>query len=623
MLPITNCPDGSGSLNNPANMDNLDPSGIGGTQLPKKYVAPDLCVGELTLNTNGDDKYQEQIAAENLNISGAPLNVFKLLGVHEQGRLVDIVGNGFALNGSDDAFDVLAANWTSVQTGLNVLTTPAWMGYDFGTTKTSYGQDVNAPGAPAAQHITSFRIVQPTQNRRALQVRVERSTGTCKAGAVQLSGAGNGTITGFTPGAGVIPGTFMVTMIGPTTGTVWFTRDARGVAGGPTTSVLGVATVGVRFNSMIGSFTVTAGTAPFSNGDLLSLPILLDWYRVDVVNLPDSPAPMLVRIKQSSASRFWRLVPVSFSGATTGDPWEVQKLELFDYQATTLDDVQDALFLENRDRDYSNTAATFKVAYQPFDAISDLSKFGFQVSDIYSFTTVYALMIKALGRPIVIGDVIEVPSEMQYDHNLRPVRKFLEVSDVSWASDGYTTQWRPITFKFQASQLIPSQEHRDLLGTIDTQKYTIDDGSFFDGIEQIQTGPLTASEAVAAEALAAVPEKGTNIREVASGMDRFNTPGSYDGTGPYVSDGLPPDGQDYMEGFKLPDVASAHDGDFFRLNYDPALKIGSRLYKFSAIKNQWLWVETDRRSERSSHKPSQREIFDHTTVMSMTTKKIT
>jgi hypothetical protein len=194
---------------------------------------------------------------------------------------------------------------------------------------------------------------------------------------------------------------------------------------------------------------------------------------------------------------------------------------------------------------------------------------------------------------------------------------------VSWAADGYTTQWRPITFKFQASQLIPSQEHRDLLGTVDTQKYVIDDGSFFDGIEQIQTGPLTAAEANAAEALAAVPEKGTNIREVSSGMDRFNTPGSYDGTGPYVSDGLPPDGQAYEEGFKLPDVASATDGDFFRLNYDPALKIGSRLYKFSAIKNQWLWVETDRRSERSSHKPSQREIFDRTQTMSMTSKKIT
>jgi hypothetical protein len=615
-LPITTCPDGAGSLNNSANSDNLNPNGIGPLQppVPGKYVAPELCAGEFDLNTTGDDKYQEQLAAENLNISGAPLNIFKLLGVHEQGKLVDVVGAGTALNGSGNAFDLLAPNWVSSQVGMTVLTSPAWMGYDFGTTKTSYGQDVNAPGAPAAEHITSIRITQPTTGRRALQIRVERSTGGYKTGTIQFTGTGNGTVTGYTPGPGALPGTFMLTAVSPTSFTVFFT--------GATTVVVGVCTVGVRFNSMFGSFTALAGSIPFVNGDMFSVPIELDWYRVDVVNLPDVATSALIRIKQSSASRYWRLIPTSFSGVVANEPWEVSKLELFDYQATTLDDVQDALFLENRDRDYASSSVSLKVSYTPFDAISDLSKFGFQVSDIYTFTTVYALMVKVLGRPVVVGDVLEVPSEMQYDHNLRPVRKFLEVTDVSWAADGYTTQWRPIMFRFQASQLIPSQEHRDLLGTVDTQKYVIDDGSFFDGIQQLQTGALSASEANFVEALQAVPEKGTNIREQASGMDRFNAPGSYDGVGPYVSDGLPPDGQAYLEGFKLPDVASASDNDFFRLNYDPKLKISSRLYKFSAVKNQWIWVETDRRSERNSHKPSQREIFERTTVTALTTKKV-
>lgn len=612
-MPITNCPDGAGSLNNPANKDSFP--NVGTSTAPKKYVAPDLCSGTLDLTQTGDDKYQEQIAAENLNISGAPINIFKLLGIHEQGKLVDVVGAGSALNGSADAFDAIAPNWVSSQTGLAVLTAPAWMGYDFGTTKTSFGQDVNAPGAADAQHITSLRITQPVQNRRALQIRVERSNGGYTPGTVQSTGTGNGTITDYASGAGASPGTFMLTALSPTTFSVYFTSAS--------TVVLGVCTVGQRFNSMFGSFTVRPGSIPFVIGDMMSLPITLEWFRVDVVNLPDSPAPALIRLKQSSPSRYWRLVPTSFSGVGTVQPWEVQKLELFDYQATTLDDVQDALFLENRDRDYASQSVQLKVAYQPFDSISDLSKFGFQISDNYTFTTVYALMVKALGRPVVIGDVLEVPSEMQYDHNLRPVRKFLEVTDVSWAADGYTTQWRPITFRFQAAQLIPSQEHRDLLGTIDTQKYVVDDGSFFDGIEQIQTKVLTASEAITAEALEVVPEKGTNVREIASGMNLYNKPGSYDGADPYVSDGLPPDGQAYKEGFKLPDVATAVDNDFYRLNYDPKLKISSRLYKFSAIKNQWLFVETDRRSERTSHKPSQREIFERTQSMPLTSKKLT
>jgi hypothetical protein len=605
-LPITTCVDGAGSLNNTTD-PSLTPA------LPNPYVPPNFCVGVWEIPACSDVT-QEQYAAENLNISGAPVNVFRLLGNHEQGKLIDLVGLGRALNGSSEVFDSLAASWISDQTGIAVLTAPAWIGYDFGVTKTSYGQDVNAKGQPAAQSITTLRITQPTQNRRALQVRIERSTGDYHLGSVQYTGTGNGSVLGYTPGPGAIPGTFMLTAVSPTSFTVFFTGD--------TTVVVGVCTVGQRFNCMFGSFTVVAGSIPFVPGDLFSLPIDLDWYRVDVVNLPDSPAPVTVRLKQAAASRYWRVVPISFSGVATNQGWEVEKLELFDYQQTSLDDIQDQLLLENRDRDYAKASIQLKAAYQPFDAISDLSKFGFQVADVYTFTTVFSTMVAALGRPIVVGDVLEVPSELQYDHNLRPVRKFLEVTDTSWAADGYTTAWRPITYRFQASQLIPSQEHRDLLGTVDTQKYVVDDGTFFRGIEQISTGPLTAAEANESEANLAVPEKGTNVREEASGTNRFNAPGTYDGVGLYTEDGLPPDGQAYTEGFKLPDVSAATDQDYFRLNYDPRTGIPARLYKFSSIKNRWLFVETDRRPEKFSHKPSQLEIFNQPVTLSLTAKSV-
>lgn len=612
-LPITNCPDGAGSVNNPNN----------GNTTPETYRAPELCVGGVDYTTQ-PDRIQEQYAAENLNMSGAPVNVFKLLGVHEQGKLVDLVGNGNALNGADNAFDSLAGSWVSMQLGMDVLTTPAWIGYDFGTIKTSFDQEQNSPGAPELQHITSIKITQPTDGTRALQVRVERSNGGFKSGTVRFTKASSpsdpyvpvqhGSIQGFVPGAEALPGMFMLIAASATSFNVMYT--------GSVTEVVGVATVGVRFNSRRGSFTIQPGSTPFAVNDMFSVPVEMDWYRVDVVNLPDSAAPALVRIKQSSPSRFWRIVPTSFNGVATNQPWEVDKLELFDYQATSLDDVQDQLFLENRDRDYATKSVQFKVSYQPFDAISDLSKFGFQIADMYSFTTSFATMVKALGRPIVVGDILEVPSEMQYDHNLRPVKKFLEVTDTSWAADGYTTSWRPIIYKFQASQMIPSQENRDILGTADTQKYVIDDGSFFDGIEQIQTGPLTASEAITAEAKKAVPEKGTNVRELASGMNVSREPGSYDGRDLYVEDGFPPDGQAYTEGYKLPDVAGQVDGAFFRLNYDPALKIPSRLYRFNGVKNKWMYVETDRRALNNSMKPSQQAMFNATETKSITSKKV-
>jgi hypothetical protein len=580
------------------------------------YVPPELCTGEWDLSNNGDDSYQEQIAAAALNISGATVNVFKLLGVHEQGRLVDLVGEGEPMNGSADVFDGLASAWVSPQTGLAVLTDPAWVGYDFGITKTSYGATAYGPSQPNTHHITSIRLVQPVAGRRALQLRVERSNGGFRIDPTKIlyTGTGNGTIGTPSATPEARRGTIMLSAVSPTSFTAFFTGD--------TTEVLGTVTVGQRYLSKYAAFTILAGTVPFSAGDMFSIPIDMDWYRVDVVNVPDDGQPNLIRLKQSSPSRFWRIVPTSFSGVTTDQPWELQSLELFDWQSTRLDDVQDPVFLENRDRDYANQSISLKAAYQPFDALSDLSKFGFQVADVYNFTVSFASMVKALGRPVVVGDVLEIPSETQYDHNLRPVRKFLEVSDTSWSAEGFTTNWRPIIFRFQASQLIPSQEHRDLLGTVDTQKYVVDDGSFFEGIQQIQTGPLTATEATNEEARKAVPEQGANILEQASGMNRFNEPGTYDGTGLYVEDGLPPDGLPYEEGYKLPDVAGQLDGAYYRLNYDPKLKIPARLYKFSSAKNKWVYVETDRRDERSSHKPSQREIFNQPKVVPLSSKGV-
>lgn len=615
MPTLDDCADGAGSINNPT----LANGGLPST--PQAYVAPDLCIPDYRLaECDGDSAYQEQVAAENLAISGAPVNIFKLLGIHEQGKLIDLTGTGAPLGGSTaaNAFDSLAGNWTSLQVGLAVVSDPAYIGYDFGARLTSYGQPEYAPDQNVLHHITSFRIQQGTvATTRALQVRVDRSTGGYRIDPlkVQFTGIGNGSVGSFIPGAAPLPGMLMLAAVSATQFSVIFT--------GSSTSVLGVATVGQRFNSSIGSLTITAGTIPYAVGDMFSAPIELEWLRVDVVNLPNSASPALIRIKQSAPSRYWRLVPLSFAGAMSGDAWVIDKLELMDYQATRLDDIQDELFMENRDRDYAKVAIEIKAAYTPFDGVSDFGKFGFSVADIYTFSTTFATMVTALGRPIVVGDVLELPAELQYDHNLKPVRKFLEVSDVTWSSEGFTTSWRPIIYRFQAQQLIPSQENRDIVGTVDTQKYGIDDSSFFDNVnQQIQTVPLTATEKNEQDAIAAVPEKGISTREQMSGTNRFNQPGSYDGVGPYVESGLPPDGQPYTSGFVLPDVAGRVDGEFFRLEYDPKLNIQARLYKFNSIKNKWLYASTDRRGQRSAHKPSQLAILNLDTTLSLT-KKVT
>lgn len=585
---------------------------------PKPYVAPEFCIPEYELTKPGCDNIQEQYAAENLEISGAPVNVFKLLGVHEQGRLVDLVGDGTALNSSTNAFTDSAISWISRERGIQVLTGPSWIGYDFGIKKTSYGAPAYEPFKPNDTSVSSLRIVQPSANRRALQIRIERSDGDFSTSLehVIYSCSGNGKLSDLTIGQKPNLGSLMLIAVSPDTFNVFFT--------GAVTETVGVLTVGKKFMCQYASFTIAQGTIPFSSGDMISVGITMRWERVDVVNLPNVSNSSVVRFNKAKPSRYWRIVPTSFAGVQSNDFWEVAQLEFFDYELTRLDDIQDHLLMENRDRDYAKSSIQIKAAYTAVDTVTDFSKFGFNIGDSLSFTTTFATMVKALGRPIVIGDIIEIPSEMQYDQNLRPVRKFLEVVDTGWAADGHTLSWRPIIFKFQGSPFMASQEHRDILGTAETQLYQIDDSDFFGGVKnQIQTQPIVSAKINQAEATDAVPERGVNLTEVASGVSPHNPSiEKYDGAGNYVEDGIPPDGAPYTEGFTLPDVQKSKDGQYFRLLYDPKLNIQPRLYKFSLAKGKWIYLETDRRTRTTSHKPSQNEIFNNTTQMGHNAKTI-
>ncbi len=315
-----------------------------------------------------------------------------------------------------------------------------------------------------------------------------------------------------------------------------------------------------------------------------------------------------------------------FNGSNANEPWEVFKLELLDFEATSIDNIQDVFFLENRDRDYAQSSVTLRCQYQPFDPIGDLGKFGFSILDQYAFTVAFSSMIEKLGRPIIIGDIIEVCPETAYDQNMNLVKKYLEVTDAGWSAEGYSPGWTPLLYRFTAQQLIPGQEHRDIIATVDKAKYGVDDSDFFKEIQQISIGNQTSSENIAKEAANAVPERGADPQEIASGTSQYQPAtspgterGSYDGRDLLIEDGLPPDGQPYGEGYKLPDMDTAQDGDYFRLNYAPEMNVPARLYQFSLYKRKWIYIETDRRGEYSSHKPSAQKMLNSSTSQSLKT----
>lgn len=517
------------------------------------YIPPSLNIGNWQLQdgTNcgaADSNMIEQYVAETLNIAGAPINVFKLLGIHEQGILIDLTGSGYPLSsgtaaGSNisNAFDVNLSTWQSVQEGDAVTSVPAFIGYNFGTKKLANGREKYNPPAPIIQHITTIKIKQSADPlNRASQIKVERST----------------------------------------------------------------------------------------DG--------INWIRVDIVNLPNTGNLETIPLKQSVPSTYWRIVPTLFAGVTSlTSHWEIEQLQLMNYQSTALDNIQDIFLQENRDRDYSQSSIQMKCYYQIMDSIGDLSKFGLDIMDQYTFSVSFAQMVEQLGRPIVIGDIIEVAPELAYDQNLMPVKKYLEVTDCAWAAEGFTPNWRPTLYRFQAQKLMATQENRDLFGTFNNN-FNVDDGSFFQKLSQVNTAAFSSSDVIHAKASDAVPETGEDATEQASTYinsngdtvqlgpsqasshaSDFKAATAYDGRQVYVEDGLPSDGASYTEGFVLPDVTLATDLEYFRLNYPPNTKIQSRLYRFSALKNRWLFLEQDRRGEYSSHKPSVSAVLASATKKSI------
>lgn len=584
-----------------------------------QYVPPPLCSSTLRLQVdsdcgNTDANLAEQYAAEALEIAGTAVNVFKLLGIHEQGKLIDLAQNGYPLSSGtaagsniNSAFDMsIGTIWRSSVSGADVLNTPAYLGYYFGIKKTQTGTSRYGSKQFILEHVTSIKIKQSNiPTRRATRLRLDRADGSLTISTPSFAGAGNGQINSIQAGFDADAGVVTVMAINATQFNVF--HSARGF--------LGVAQTTERFNNGVVSFNLTVGAVPFVLGDTFTFELELNWIRVDIKNVQNTDASVLVTFKQSVRSPYWRIVPLEFTGVATNEPWEIDKLEMMEYEQTNLDNIQDIFFQENRDRDYAHCSTQLRAQYIPFDALGDLGKFGLSILDQYTFTVSFAKMVEMLGRPIVVGDILELPAELQWDHNMKPVKKFLEVTDAGWSSEGYTPGWKPILYRFQAVQMTPSQENRDIVGTADTYLNNVSDGSFFDSLEkQISTANTEATKYIAAEAKNDVPEAGQDPMDIASatallGPTANNPHPVPDNHDLYIEDGLPPDGLPYGEGYKLPDVSSVVDGEYFRLNYPQNTGIPSRLYKFNGIKGRWQYVETDRRMEGSSFKKSVRKAF--------------
>lgn len=131
-------------------------------------------------------------------------------------------------------------------------------------------------------------------------------------------------------------------------------------------------------------------------------------------------------------------------------------------------DIQDVLFMENRDRIYDTTIYELRGTYNVSDQDFDLSQFGLFLNADTIFITFHTNdMVERLGRKLMAGDVIELPhlnDDLLLDATAKSINKFYAVQDAARAAEGFGSTWWPHLWRIKAAPINDAQEYRNILG---------------------------------------------------------------------------------------------------------------------------------------------------------------
>ncbi len=299
--------------------------------------------------------------------------------------------------------------------------------------------------------------------------------------------------------------------------------------------------------------------------------------------------------------------------------------------------IQDLLWLENRDRKYDTSVYKMRGIYQRADQDFDLTQFGLFLQTGTLFMVFHLRdMVDTIGRKLMAGDVLELQHLKDYDalgDLPAALKRYYVVADASFAAEGFSPTWWPHLWRVKLNPLVDSQEYKDILDNlkIDT------DG---DGVEETPIGQIISTydkfldinEQILVQAEVDVPKSGydtSTIYTLATNPDRSqpigdpitadntstlagNTSPSADSgvasplrkvQGYLTGDGQAPNGLTTGAGVAFP--ANPSQGDYFlRLDYLP-----NRLFRYTG--SIWARVEdavrtnltpgTDNKTQRMSY----------------------
>lgn len=231
--------------------------------------------------------------------------------------------------------------------------------------------------------------------------------------------------------------------------------------------------------------------------------------------------------------------------------------------------IQDVLFLENRDRRYSEEVYETRMVYNVSDSDFDLRQFGlFLTGDTLFLFIHYNDMLALCGRKIMTGDVIELPhrrDDALLDPDAPAINKFYVVEDAAWASEGYSPTWWGHVWRLKATPMTGAQEYADILDKQATNPLGFDQGRLGDLMSSIGK-ENEINEAVVQAA------KDNFLRRNFETQQFWVVPGEETkGQNPWIfaGDGIPPNGAFLVGGGnRFPE--NPQDGDYYlRTDYKP------------------------------------------------------
>lgn len=274
--------------------------------------------------------------------------------------------------------------------------------------------------------------------------------------------------------------------------------------------------------------------------------------------------------------------------------------------------IQDLLFLENRDRVYDPDIYRMRGVYNVQDIDFNLTQFGLFLENDTVFMTLHINdSVKVLGRKIMPGDVFELPHlvdqhALTVDDVEFSLKRFFVVEDVNRAAEGFSATWWPHLYRVKLKKISDTQEFKDILD----QPAGEDTDTTIRDLISTKNRDLEINQAILDQAEADAPKSGydtSHYYTLAVGDDgkpvlatvddsdidaseknldvsrRAGRPTKDGYTGYLLGDGLAPNGVNFGSGIAFPN--NADEGDFYlRLDFKP-----NRLFRYSGAR--WVRYE--------------------------------